>query len=91
MRFAIILVMLLAFPAQAQQACGPRDAIVTRLSDVYKETRQASGIAANGNLVEIFVATSGTWTIMVSRPGGHSCVVAVGNHWEVEPVKRDAL
>ena len=82
MRALALILICLALPAQAQQACGPRDKIVTRLNTVYQETRHAAGIAANGNLVEVFVAESGTWTIMISRPGGRSCVVATGHHWQ---------
>lgn len=80
-------------PVTAQPACGLRDAIVARLRSGYQEDRRSAGIAANGDLVEVFVSQTGTWTILVTRPGGPSCVVSVGNSWQRDDVseKRDGV
>lgn len=81
---AVFAAAFFVLPVQAQQVCGSRDAIVKRLADVHGENRRAAGIAANGNLIEIFAAKSGTWTVMVTQPGGITCVVAVGDHWQLD-------
>ena len=36
--------------------------------------------------VEVFVSENGSsWTIVLTRPDGWSCIVAVGQHWESLP------
>lgn len=82
MRRLALLLICLALPAQAQQICGPRDEIVTRLDRKYQEYRRSSGVAFNGHFVEVFAADRGTWTIIVSQPNGVSCVLAGGDHWQ---------
>jgi hypothetical protein len=43
-------------------------------------------VQANGHLVEVFASNDGTsWTIVVTRPDGWSCIVAVGEDWEMLP------
>lgn len=71
-------------PVAAQPACGPRDEIVQRLSDVYREMRRAAGLAANGSLVEIFAAESESWTLLITQPGGPAYVLVVGEAWQVD-------
>ena len=40
------------------------------------------GIGASGEaLYELFVADTGTWTILVTRPDGTSCIAASGESW----------
>lgn len=87
MRCLALVALVAAFfiaPAQAQGVCGPRDNIVKRLADGHQEARYAMGLAANGSLVEVFVAPSGSWTILVTRPGGPSCVAGAGMDWTLE-------
>lgn len=80
--FAFALI-LLATPAPAQQAvCGKRADIVERLGKGFSEQPWAAGLASNGSLVEIFASKQGTWTIIFTRPGGPSCLVAVGDNWQ---------
>jgi hypothetical protein len=43
----------------------------------------AVGLSTSGSLIEILTSDNGgTWTIMVSRPNGSSCLVASGEGWE---------
>lgn len=70
-------------PAKAQQACMPRDAAIKQLEQRYKEAVTGRGLAANGVvMIEMFVAKSGSWTVLASNPRGLSCVVATGDSWE---------
>jgi hypothetical protein len=88
-------VLSLAGPSLAQ--APPRGAAVTpschshtdlteMLDQKFAEQPTAIGLQSNGQLVEVFVANDGTsWTIVVTRPDGWSCIVAVGEHWELRP------
>jgi len=69
-------------PALAQNACGMRDDIIGVLSNKYHEQHQASGLQNASSMVEIWAsAETGTWTILVTRANGMSCVVASGKNW----------
>lgn len=89
MRCLALVALVAAFfivPALAQSVCGARDKIVKRLVDSYQESRHAMGLAANGNLVEIFVAESGSWTVLITRPDGPTCVAGVGEDWTLDVI-----
>lgn len=79
--------MLLATPistsaASAQAVCGQRSEIVKKLRSDYEERRRSAGIAANGGLVEVFSSEKGSWTITFTKPGGPTCLIAVGDNWQ---------
>lgn len=69
-------------PSQAQQVCGKRADIVNRLDSGFSEQPRSAGLAADGNLVEVFASEKGTWTIIYTKPGGLTCLVAVGDNWQ---------
>ena len=73
-------------PAAAQQpagACGPHTAVIKALGDKFHETQSATALTSAGTLLEVLTASDGsTWTIIVSRPDGLSCVVAAGQNWQ---------
>jgi len=73
----------------AQSVCGKHADIVKRLNTGYEEFQSSAGIAANGNLVEVFSSKKGTWTIIFTKPGGMTCLMAVGEMWQTvkEPFK----
>lgn len=75
----------LALPATAQTVCGEREKFIDHLSSSYKEAPAAIGLASNGNVLEVLTSHGGTWTIIVTRPNGMSCVVASGEAWEDLP------
>jgi len=68
--------------ANAQQVCGQRTDVVSKLDSDYKESTTGMGLVNNGSVVEVFASQSGTWTILVTQPNGVSCVVATGEAWE---------
>jgi hypothetical protein len=69
--------------AHAQSNCAPREVVVERLATGYGETRQAIGLAANNAVLEVFASPeTGTLTIVVTMPGGPSCLVASGDAYE---------
>ena len=75
----------LSLPAMAQTVCGERTKFLDHLSHGYKEAPAAMGLVSNGALLEVLVSKQGSWTIIVTRPNGMSCVVAAGEAWEELP------
>ena len=69
-----------------QQMCAPRDVLVSNLSKSYQEQPLGRGLSATGNLVELLTGPSGSWTMLMTRPNGLTCVIGVGEAWhEVTP------
>ena len=75
---------VLAGPVQAgTPACAERTSIVESLAAKYGETRQAIGLASASQIVEIFASEeTGSWTIIVTRADGMTCLIAAGQHFE---------
>lgn len=72
--------------AQAQTMCGERSTVVASLEKTYSETPVSMGLASNGAVIEILAsAKTGTFTIILTRPNGLSCVMAAGESWEDLP------
>jgi hypothetical protein len=80
--FAVLAAVPLANQASAQTACGDRTAVLADLQQRYSEERGAAGITQSGGLLEITVAPSGSWTILLTLPGEPACVVAAGQEWQ---------
>lgn len=80
-------------PASAQQqqpqqapACVKRTELLNHLSNKFKETPVAMGVADNGSLLEVFSTNDGaTWTVALTMPNGVTCLVATGQSWENVP------
>lgn len=79
----------LAPPALAQgapQACGPREAITVQLEQKYGEHQQGAGVMNSNRVFELWHSEkTGTWTILLTRPNGTSCIVAAGDFWKLTP------
>jgi hypothetical protein len=77
---------LVTTEAQAETArpvCGDRTEILKRLEQRHEETPQALGLSADGGVLEILVSPEGGWTILVTYPKRPTCVVAVGQAWQM--------
>lgn len=69
--------------AQMQARCGARHSILTQLYMSHQEQPVAIGLTGNGNVVEVLASEGGkTWTIITTGPGGLTCVVQTGEHWQ---------
>lgn len=78
----LAMVALIASPATAQSVCGDRDEIVSRLESAYLEKQVALGLDSSGSVVELFASKNGgTFSILVSRPDGVSCLMTAGEGW----------
>lgn len=67
--------------AVAQMVCGNQADIEKRLEDGYQEVPAGVGLAANGGLIQLYTSEKGTFTIILTRPNGMACLMAVGDHW----------
>jgi len=82
---AATAVLILPFSVAGQTMCGGYETITERLRQGFGEHRRVEAVTANGGLMEIFVSDSGSWTILVTLPGGPSCPVASGEGWQGLP------
>jgi hypothetical protein len=74
---------LTSSPAAAAKVCGDRGAILKRLEQRHEETPQALGLSADGGVLEVLVSPDGGWTILVTYPKRPTCIVAVGEAWQL--------
>ncbi len=83
--FILIALLIPAGVASAQNVCGDRAEIIKVLGTKYKELPTAFGIAGQRNLAELFVAKTGSWTMLITEPKGVTCILATGQGWEELP------
>ncbi len=87
MKRALILTLALVSltavgAAQAHAACLPHDDAVARLRQLHGETVKGLGLDQRGqSVLELFVSESGSWTILMTRTNGLSCITASGQDW----------
>lgn len=68
--------------ALAQSNCAPRDILVERLKERYAETLKGGGLQNANVMLEVWSSDStGSFTVLMSRADGISCVVASGQDW----------
>jgi hypothetical protein len=80
-----LIATLIASAASAAGACAPRSDLIALLKDHLGEVEVGQGLSDRGHLVELFVAPAGSWTILLSRPDGLSCLVDAGELWIAVP------
>jgi len=83
---AAAMISLNAASATAQVVCGKRAEILAGFAMAYHEVQSAIGITEGGGLIEVLVSPSGTWTMVVTKPGGLTCVIGTGRDWYTRPV-----
>lgn len=69
-------------PGNTPIPCAPHDNVQQSLKQIHAEKPVSRGIDARGAMVEVFAAPAGNWTIVVTEPGGMSCLMASGEAWE---------
>ena len=79
----VLLVLLCAFGTSEAQGlqCGTRDAIIEALGATYQEKPVSRGVTSTGALMEVLAGPSGSWSILVTAPGGATCLVSSGEGW----------
>lgn len=77
--------VLFAGPALAAELqCGPHGDVKKGLFNTYGETLQVTGLAVDGNFMEVYanLATT-TWTLLVVSANGVACMAADGGNFEL--------
>ena len=71
-------------PAAAQSPqCGPKMAVARQLALQYGEVPIVSGVSLNNAMKFFGNPRTGSWSMIVVRPDGVACVLAVGEALEV--------
>lgn len=78
---AMLVGAVTAQSAAAMNHCGVRADVVSALNDKYSESHVATGLQSEDGLLEIWAVEGGSWTILLTRPDGKTCVMASGTHW----------
>ena len=87
---AVLATSLFATGANAAPACGKRSDVLTQLFEKYNETPVGVGLASNGGLIALLTTDTGaTWTLVIHRANGTTCLLATGHDWQ--PQKTAAL
>ncbi len=85
MRRTLILstvALALGTAANAQNNCGPRDQVINRLSANFGEVFSGGGLQNDSAVFEVWISEDeSTWTILMTRPDGMSCIMAAGTDW----------
>jgi hypothetical protein len=81
---AAMITSAVVAPAAAAQ-CGPRSALLEHLSKQFKEEPRALGLVGSAGVLEIYVSSHGSWTLLITSPGGTACIMAAGESWEELP------
>lgn len=67
---------------QGPTACAKRELVIEKLIKRFGETLRTVGLQRTGNVVESYASDkTGTWTILITRPDGMSCLLAAGEFW----------
>ena len=68
--------------ATAQRTCIPHEAADAKLRNEFSEKILGRGISGDGTLLEIFMSSRGSFTVIKTTPDGLSCVVDFGEGWQ---------
>ncbi len=80
----LVAAFFVAGPVLAASQCAQRSSGVELLARKYGERPVGRGVThPNGQLFELYVSPeSGSWTALLSLPGGLACQVGEGSGWE---------
>jgi hypothetical protein len=66
--------------------CADHNSVKSYLEDKFAEVPVSHGLQADGKLLQVFASEqSGTWSMVATTPNGLSCIVAVGEAWQMLP------
>jgi phage/plasmid primase-like uncharacterized protein len=81
-----VLGLLLTAPLAAAIQCGATEAVLTGLAERYQEQAVARGLMPDGSMAMVTATADGvTWTLLLVKPDGQSCLMASGRDWEAFP------
>ena len=78
----IALALLSPSVIHAQSNCADRAAVVASLETKYGEAFAGGGMQNPKQIVEVwFSPEKGTWTVLMTRADGRTCIMASGTNW----------
>lgn len=82
MKYLLVLGVLFSTSLQAQEFCAPRQDVIDRLAQRWNEHVVARALANNGSILEVLSPSDrSTYTVIMTRPSGVSCVMSTGQFW----------
>jgi hypothetical protein len=89
-RLALIVALGLAAPLKAEPVnpmsdiwCAGRDEIARALTVRQGAELRGQGMRDPDSVVELWADRDGAWTLVVSYADGRTCVVAMGDAWDM--------
>lgn len=82
MKRLIALAAIFAGTQATAQTCAPHAALLQWLAIEHQESRQVIALSNAGEIVEMFASEDGSWTLVVTAPGGPTCLVAAGQAFQ---------
>lgn len=78
---AVLVLTPTALFAQ-QSNCADRQHVVNKLESGYGETFVGGGLQNASRVFEVWLSEDkGTWTILMTRADGKTCIMASGTNW----------
>lgn len=71
--------------------CGDTKLLLQVLDGREQERQRSMGMTANGELLELYLARDGTWSVLMMGLDGGACIVADGDPKEAIPDVRTTL
>ena len=85
-RLTLMVSLLALAPGFAEaEPCADRAEFLEVLANGYDEVAVATGLTADGRVVEVFTSGNGSWTIIVTLPTGRTCGILAGEAWSEAP------
>lgn len=81
---ALILTTSPALAQQQQMPCGPSAMIEKRIKDGSGESVVGAGIVPGGILYTTVNPVTGSFTILLRKPGGQTCLVMAGTGYATQ-------
>ena len=77
-----LVASLLVLAGTAQARCLPREEAIAQLQQYHGKTARGLGLGNRGrSVIELFTSKTGSWTILITRTNGLSCIAASGENW----------
>jgi hypothetical protein len=81
-----LLAAIVPTAISAQTNCAERTSVVEKLAASYGEVFAGGGLQNANHVFEVwFSEDKGTWTILMTRADGVSCIMASGTNWREAP------
>jgi len=64
------------------QCTATLDGLSRQLADQYQEQRTGLGVTNGNAVMQLFTSAGGSWTLVLTLPGGLSCIAGAGENWQ---------